>query len=163
MTVDNCLNLPGSRRGEERPSQAGYRQTVSNMQRASCLHSASAWLENWIFTLLLAVFGGFMLWQAYAISSFKSIDSAAAFPMAAAAVLLLYAPIVTLQTVNLPRTGLAADESLVRQFVRRLTPRVLVAFTIAIALYMLALEPIGFVLSSYAFLVASMAILGARR
>ncbi len=39
----------------------------------------------------------------------------------------------------------------------------LVAFTGGIALYMLALEPVGFLLSSYVFLVASMAILGSRR
>ncbi|MEO9101678.1 MAG: tripartite tricarboxylate transporter TctB family protein [Burkholderiaceae bacterium] len=116
-----------------------------------------------IFALLLSVFGAFMLWQAYAISGFESIASAGAFPMAAAAVLLLSALIVALQTVRLPRAEATAGESLPRQFLRRLTPRVLITFTIAIALYMLALEPVGFVLSSYAFLVGSMALLGAQR
>jgi putative tricarboxylic transport membrane protein len=54
-------------------------------------------------------------------------------------------------------------ESLAAQFMRRLTPPVLIGFTIAIAAYMLALERLGFLLSSYLFLVVSMWLLGSRR
>lgn len=116
-----------------------------------------------IFTLLLVLFGGFMLWQAYAISGFESITSAGSFPMAAAGMLLLCALIVAVQTARLPRMHCTDGESLPRQFAQRLAPCVLVAFTGGIALYMLALEPVGFLLSSYVFLVASMAILGSQR
>jgi putative tricarboxylic transport membrane protein len=56
-----------------------------------------------------------------------------------------------------------AGESLAGQFVRRLTPPVVVGFTAAIALYMVLLQPLGFVLASYLFLVSSMALLGSRR
>jgi putative tricarboxylic transport membrane protein len=42
-------------------------------------------------------------------------------------------------------------------------PRVIVGFTLLIALYMFALEPLGFIVSSFVFLVAGMWILGSRR
>ena len=46
---------------------------------------------------------------------------------------------------------------------QQLTPGVWVAQVLAIALYMLALQPFGFLASSYLFLVVSMRLLGSRR
>lgn len=116
-----------------------------------------------VFTLLLVLFSLFMLWQAYTISGFESITSAGSFPMVATAVMVICGLIIAVGTVRAPRAERTPGETLPRQFARLLTPDVLVAFTIAIALYMLALEPIGFLVSSYVFLVASMWLLGSRR
>ncbi len=114
------------------------------------------------FTGLLLVFSIFMLWQAYSISKFESITSAGSFPMFATAVMLISALVIAGQTARarpLPSGG----EPLVRQFVRQITPLVLVSFTLAIVFYMVLLDLIGFLPASYLFLVVSMRLLGGRR
>jgi putative tricarboxylic transport membrane protein len=57
----------------------------------------------------------------------------------------------------------AAGTPLARRFFRAITPGVIVGFTLLIVLYMFALEPLGFVVSSFLFLVAAMFTLGDRR
>jgi putative tricarboxylic transport membrane protein len=114
------------------------------------------------FTGLLLVFSLFMLWQAYSISKFESITSAGSFPMFATAVMLIAALVIAGQTARaqpLPSGG----ESLARQFARQITPLVLVSFTLAIVVYMVLLDLIGFLPASYLFLVVSMWLLGGRR
>ena len=116
-----------------------------------------------VFIALLVLFSVFMLWQAYSISGFESITSAGSYPMVATGVMVVCGLLIAADTTRAPPVERAPGESLPQQFVRLLTPRVLIAFTLAIALYMLALEPIGFPISSYVFLVVSMALLGSRR
>ncbi len=115
------------------------------------------------FTVLLLLFSGCMLWTAYGISGFASLSSAGAFPMAATAVMVITGLI---NVVNASRASPSAGEAgapLARRFVRQLTPPVLIGFVLAIVLYMLALEWVGFLPASYVFLVASMRLLGSRR
>lgn len=114
------------------------------------------------FTGLLLVFSLFMLWQAYSISKFESITSAGSFPMFAAAVMLATALVIAVQTAR-ARPPPSAGESLARQFARQITPLVLVSFTLAIIVYMVLLDLIGFLPASYLFLVVSMRLLGGRR
>lgn len=114
-----------------------------------------------IFTLLLAAGSLFMLWQAWGISKFESITSAGVFPMIATLTMLVTALMVVLRTWR--AAAEPADGTLAQRFVRRLVPPVLVSFTLAIAVYMVLLEPLGFVVASYLFLVVSMALLGSRR
>lgn len=116
-----------------------------------------------VFTLLLIAFSLFMLWQAYSISKFESFTSAGAFPMFAAAVMLLSGLIAAGETVKLAPLPGAEGESAWRQFLRQITPVMLVQFVLTIAAYMFLLERAGFVLSSYAFLVVSMWLLGSRK
>lgn len=116
-----------------------------------------------LFTWILVACSAFMLWTAHGISGFESLTSAGAFPMVATAVMLVTGignVVHTRREQPSPRQG---GESALRQFVRQLTPGVLVAFTLAIAAYMLLLEWLGFVIASYLFLVASMWLLGSRR
>ncbi len=115
------------------------------------------------FSIVLVAFSLFMLWQAYSISKFESFTSAGAFPMFAAAVMLISGLIAAAQTVRMTPAPAAAGESVWRQFVRQITPAMLVQFVIAIATYMFMLERAGFVLSSYLFLVVSMGLLGSRK
>ena len=115
-----------------------------------------------VFTLLLLAGSLFMLWQAYGISKFESISSAGVFPMVATAVMVVTAALIVGQTLRASLTT-SGEPSLVRRFAREITPPVLLGFSAAIALYMAALQPLGFVLSSYVFLVAGMRLLGSRR
>ncbi|MDD2882444.1 MAG: tripartite tricarboxylate transporter TctB family protein [Rhodoferax sp.] len=118
---------------------------------------------EFVFALLLIVFSLFMLWQAYSISKFESLTSAGAFPMFAATVMLISGLIAAGETARMtPQPG-ADGESVWRQFVRQITPGMLVQFVVAIAAYMFLLERLGFVLSSYVFLVVSMWLLGSRK
>lgn len=116
-----------------------------------------------VFTLLLIVFSLFMLWQAYSISKFESLTSAGAFPMFATAVMVVTGLIIAGQTARAQPLPLEGGETPFQQFVRLITPGVVVSFTLTIAIYMALLDVLGFVVSSYAFLVVSMWLLGSRR
>ncbi|ENO97458.1 hypothetical protein C667_08780 [Thauera phenylacetica B4P] len=115
------------------------------------------------FTVLLLALSLFMVWQAYEISGFSSITSAGVFPLAATATMVVAMLRILVPALRAPAEPAAAGESRTEHFVRRLVPGALVLFTLATAAYMFALERIGFVASSYAFLVVSMFLLGSRR
>lgn len=115
------------------------------------------------FLILLVGFSAFMLWQAYAISRFESLTSAGAFPMFSTFVLVVTGLMIAGQTARAKPLPGNPGEAVLQQFVRQITPGVLVLFVSAIASYMVLLEPLGFLLSSYLFLVVSMWLLGSRR
>lgn len=115
------------------------------------------------FMVVLLLASLFLLWTAYGISRFESLTSAGAFPMFAASVMVVCAVLILRDAARSAPTAGQAGESLAAQFVRRLTPPVVVGFTAAIALYMAFLQSLGFLLASYLFLVVSMALLGSRR
>lgn len=115
------------------------------------------------FVLLLVVFSLFMLWQAYSISKFESITSAGAFPMFATAVMVITGLLIAGQTARAQPLPGPDCESQWQQFLREITPGVLVGFTVSIAVYMALLDVLGFLIASYLFLVVSMWILGSRR
>ncbi|GIK85912.1 MAG: tripartite tricarboxylate transporter TctB family protein [Burkholderiales bacterium] len=115
------------------------------------------------FVLFLLLFGATALWQATSISGLGSWSSPGAVPMLAALVMLVSAARVALATLRRPPAEVPSGSSLSREFAHALLPRVVVAFTLLIVLYMFALEPLGFVVSSLLFLVAGMWVLGSRR
>jgi putative tricarboxylic transport membrane protein len=78
-------------------------------------------------------------------------------------VLLISGIVAARQTFKSSPIPGEAGESVSQQFMRLVTPAMLVQFVIAIAVYMVALEPVGFVVSSYLFLVISMWLLGSRK
>ena len=114
------------------------------------------------FMVLIVAFSTFMLWASYNISKFESISSAGAFPMVCAAAMLVTGLMSLLQTAR-AKFSLEGDETLMQQFVRKLAPPQLVLFAVLISLYMFLLERLGFLLSSYLFLVSAMQLLGSRR
>jgi len=115
------------------------------------------------FVLVLVLFGATTLWQAYRISGFASWSSPGAVPMLAALVLVGAALRIALTALRQPPADVPAGSTLSAQFGHVLLPRVIIAFTLLIVLYMFALEPLGFVASSFAFLAAGMWVLGSRR
>jgi putative tricarboxylic transport membrane protein len=116
-----------------------------------------------VFVLVLLLFGATALWQAYRISGFASWSSPGAVPMLAGLVMLVAAVRVAVATTRRPPAEVPPGSTLTREFGHALVPRVIVAFTLLIVLYMFALEPLGFVVASFLFLAAGMWVLGSRR
>lgn len=114
------------------------------------------------FMALIVAFSTFMLWASYNISKFESISSAGAFPMVCAGVMLVTGLMSLVKTAR-GKVVLEGNETLTQQFVRRLAPVQLVLFGILILVYMLLLESLGFLLSSYLFLACAMQLLGSKR
>jgi putative tricarboxylic transport membrane protein len=115
------------------------------------------------FVLVLLLFGITALWQAFRVSGFASWSSPGAVPMLAALVMVVSAIRVVLGTVRRAPAEIPPGGTLAGAFAHTVIPRVIVGFTLLIALYMFALEPLGFIVSSFVFLVAGMWILGSRR
>ncbi len=118
---------------------------------------------EFVFTLVMLVFGLTALWLAWRISGFASWSSPGVMPMIATAAMCASALVFLRNTLRMHGPEIPADSTLARQFFHRVLPLPIVMFTVLIVAYMLALEPLGFIASSYVFLVASMFVLGDRR
>lgn len=116
-----------------------------------------------VFALLLLASSLFLFWHSYKISGFSSYTSAGAYPMVTTAVMSISAIIIVFQTLRIARAESAPGQSLLFQFYTQVTPTLIVVFALSIVGYMMLLEPLGFVISSYLFLVISMWLLGSRR
>jgi putative tricarboxylic transport membrane protein len=112
--------------------------------------------------VLLVLLAGFSLWAAFGISRFSSISSAGAFPMVCAAAMVITA-ILTIAGSLRKSAPEASGHSDLRQFITHVMPIRLVLFAAALVGYMLLLETLGFLVSSYLYLLLSMRILGSRR
>ena len=115
------------------------------------------------FALAMLLFGLTALWQAWRISGLSSWSAPGVMPMVAAAVMSASALVFLRNTLRSPKPEIPAGSSLARQFAHQVLPLPIVMFTALIVVYMLALEPLGFIISSFAFLAASMFTLGSRR
>lgn len=99
----------------------------------------------------LLLFSLFVFHQAYVISGFRGLSTAGAVPMAAAAVMIVCAALVVVDNHRHARR--AAPETATPT--RRVLPRDILVFTGLIGLFTLALEPLGFIVSAFVFLLAS--------
>jgi len=116
-----------------------------------------------VFSVLMLMLSAFLLWAAVDISGLESYTSAGAYPMAAAATMLVCSLVVVAQTARARAEPTEPGESPWRAFVRRIAPPVIVSTSLAIAAYMLTLEWLGFLVASYAFLAVTMRLLGSAR
>ncbi len=114
------------------------------------------------FMALIVLFSSFMLWAAYGISKLDSVSSAGAFPMVCALTMLVTGLMSLIKTAK-AKLKLDNGETWLQQLVHKVLPLQLVWFTVFIVIYMLSLEVLGFLLSSYIFLAASMSLLGSKR
>lgn len=106
-----------------------------------------------IFSIVLAGFSAFLLWTAYGISGFDELSSPGALPMAASGTMLVAALIIAAKTLKAPLTR---SENF-RQHI--LPPAVLIAMVMIVA-YAVLLQPLGFLPTSFLFLLALIRILG---
>lgn len=110
------------------------------------------------FNAVLLAFSLFMFWQAYLIVGFSSLSSAGAFPMAMTAIMSVTAAIALLRSARRrsPQGG-------VTLFRKEVLPPAVVVFSAFILGYSLLLQPLGFLLASFLFLVVSTWFLEAGR
>lgn len=111
------------------------------------------------FSLLLLIASLFLVWQAWTIAGFASLSSAGVMPMLATGTMALSGLVILGQTA---RRRAPARQGVARRFLAEVTPPRLALFAAMIVLYMLALEPAGFLFSSFLFLFAGMAFLHRR-
>ncbi|AJE44870.1 tripartite tricarboxylate transporter TctB family protein [Celeribacter indicus] len=107
------------------------------------------------FTVLLVVFSGALLWNAYGISGFEALSGAGSVPMATAAVMLVSALVVLWQTAKRARTE---DETVMQD----ITPPLVIIFALFLVAYGILLRPLGFLPTSALFLIASIKLLSKR-
>lgn len=106
------------------------------------------------FAALIVLFSLFAAWQAWRISGFSSPSSPGMFPMIATATMVVSGFLILADTARRkPETG----RNLFEAFIAEVTPLKLIVFGAMIVAYMLALQPVGFIGSSFVFLFASMA------
>lgn len=115
-----------------------------------------------VFVILLMVLSLFMLWTCYQISGFSSLSSPGSFPMFASFGMVAAGLHILVSTLRAKRPETLHGESMATLFQRQITPLVVVTFVLAVFGYMLILEPLGFVLSSFLYLMLAMRLLGGR-
>jgi len=104
----------------------------------------------------LLAFSLFLLVCAYLISGFASVSSPGTFPMIAAAVMVISLALLLLgnRKAEKPETDGLKDE--LRQAARQIFTPVFLIYTAIVIAYMLIIQPLHFLPSSFAFLLASM-------
>jgi hypothetical protein len=107
-----------------------------------------------VFMGLMVAVSIFLWWNAYKISGFSSKSSPGAFPLAATTMMVIASLVAFFHTLQVPigDRGLAA-------FRAQVAPNIVLAFGAMILAYGLALENIGFIITSFAFLFAGMLLL----
>jgi len=109
-----------------------------------------------VFVVALVIFSALALWQAWLISGFSSPSSPGIFPMLAAGTMLVSGLLILTDTARKrPDSGLSTLQS----FLRKITPGRWILFAALMVAYILALEPFGFLPSTFVFLLASIALL----
>ena len=107
-----------------------------------------------VFTIILLVGSLILLWQAYGISGFSALSSAGAFPMAMSTVMVVSLAIILAKALRKPAPAAVLD-----RLRTEILPATVVVFCLLILLYSLALDVLGFIPSSFLFLLASITFL----
>lgn len=100
-----------------------------------------------VFNALLFCASLFLLWTAYNISGFSSLSSPGALPMALALTMVVTSGMILRNTLQSPR-----DDS---GFFRDIIPARVVVMVVLIAIYAVAVVPLGFLPASLGFLFVS--------
>lgn len=108
------------------------------------------------FGYILFLFSLFLFYESYKIAGFSSISSAGGWPMAASAVMVVCSLLIIGRNRRMPQVEVTGALHALRRFGKEiLPPHPLLGYVAIIVAYMLALEPIGFNVSSFLFLLAS--------
>lgn len=100
-----------------------------------------------LFSLLLTGFSLYLFYQATLISGFEGLSEPGSFPMFATGLMALTALLISLKTLRLPAT----DE----HGWRAILPGFVVFMTVLMVFYAFALKPVGFLPTSFVFLMIS--------
>jgi putative tricarboxylic transport membrane protein len=111
--------------------------------------------ENF-FAWLMMAFSLFVLVQAYLISGFSSISSAGTFPMGAAAIMVVAMALILFNNRKLEKPDADGLKDELRRAAKQVLPKVFLVYTGVIIGYMILIQPLHFLPSSFAFLLVSM-------
>ena len=104
----------------------------------------------------MLAFSLFVLFLAYRISGFSSISSPGTFPMGAAAVMVLSIILILLDNRKKEKPDVAGLADELHRAAKEVLSKVFLIYTAVIIVYMILLEPLHFLPSSFAFLFVSM-------
>jgi putative tricarboxylic transport membrane protein len=110
-----------------------------------------------LFGYLMLAMSLALLWQAYRISGFESLSSPGAFPMAAASIMVVTACIVIVSNVRRKR-----PDHLAESFFRHVLPPLVMIMMGMILIYAVVLESLGFIPTTFVFLVLTIHVLHRR-
>lgn len=106
------------------------------------------------FTGILLALALLVLYFAYGIAGFAGPSSAGVFPMLAGLAMVGSAIVILLDAVRMrPEAG--RDAGPVRDFFARIAPAEIAVYALLVVGFMLALEPLGFVVAAFLFLLIS--------
>ncbi|MBS99007.1 MAG: hypothetical protein CMI01_10055 [Oceanospirillaceae bacterium] len=108
---------------------------------------------------LLLAFSLFVLYQAYSISGFSGLSSAGAFPIGAATLMSLSMLYLVIDNFRIARKTEGHGMDFL-EVLAELMPLRIILFTALIVVYMLILQPLGFLVSTLLFLIAGFIFLG---
>lgn len=111
--------------------------------------------EN-IFGWLLLLFSLFVLVNAYLISGFSSISSAGMFPMCASAVMVIAMVSILLNNRKFKKADADSLKSELHRAAKQVLPNVFLVYAIIVIVYVVLIQPLHFLPSSFAFLLVSM-------
>lgn len=133
------------------PASSRRPWTLNAMQETRKLRAG----EN-AFAWLMMALSLFVLMQAYLISGFSSISSAGTFPMVAAAIMVVAMALTLLNNRKLAKPDADGLKDELRRAAKQVLPKVFLVYTGIIIGYMLLIQPLHFLPSSFAFLLVSM-------
>ena len=115
------------------------------------------------FALTMLLLALTALWLSYRISGFSGWSSAGSVPMGTSFFMVASAIVFIRGTLRKPPVETSPESPASRQFYEQIFPLRHMLFTAVIVAYMLLLEPLGFITSSFLYLMASSLVLGERR
>ena len=107
------------------------------------------------FSTFLTFASLYLLYDAYGISGFEALSAPGAIPMATTLVMAVSAGLIALRTARLPKVE---TETVAKDIL----PVTVIVFVIFLALFGLALTPVGFLPTAAVFLIASIKMLSRR-
>lgn len=115
------------------------------------------------FALAMLLLALTVLWLSYRISGFSSWSSAGSVPLGTSFAMGVSAIVFIFGTLKKTPVHATPGNPAARQFFEKILPLRHILFTVVIVLYMVALEPLGFLLASFLYLTLSSLVLGERR
>ncbi|XAW89005.1 tripartite tricarboxylate transporter TctB family protein [Vibrio sp. CDRSL-10 TSBA] len=110
-----------------------------------------------VFSVLMVLLSAGLLYQAFFISDSHALSSPGAFPMSAAAIMLVFSSITVFDTLK--KTPVP---SALRAFLQQIVPTNVVIMLVLIGLFAFCLESIGFVITTFVFLTVTLLLLHQR-
>ena len=115
------------------------------------------------FCLAMLLFSLTALYLSYRISGLSSWSSAGSLPMGASLVMSVSSLAIIFRELSKPAPELQSGKTLAQSFFDKVFPARHIVFVVVLIAYMLLLEPLGFIASSFLYLVAASLVLGERR